>query len=387
MLARFCGTVILNIPSDIGLSIRPCLVKAASLLDHLKSMCLRINPAIQIVTGREPHPRPRATIAIGFDNENIGRTVSINSDGWLAYVDTEGNSLNWTTHNANPTGALVAACFGAAEVFKLLFLGKTQCTLNPVGSLVFSALDYGFRHGSVISPPLPQSIDIGIVHLISMGAINSAVLYALCSLPNAKGKLVVVEPQNLDVSNLNRYVIALSHGAVQGLPKISVAKAVAEPLFEVEALKQTYGDYRRSMSSPRMDMAVVGLDNNPGRWEVQEDLPRVLLCGGTEMSQITISRHDDVLGKACLGCLYPNLPGTAPAQPVPESLVPSISFVSALAGVLIAGEIIKERIETLCAYALDARLDLDVLSMPHFQVMKPNKSPYCGCDCRKWLLA
>ena len=219
------------------------------------------------------------------------------------------------------------------------------------------------------------------IHLISMGAINSALLYTLFSFPRFQCKASIVEPQTAKVSNLNRYLLLTAGEAIQGMSKCSVAQKVAQQHLDVKVYPKSYEDYRSRLQSP-IDVALVGVDTDESRWHVQDDLPRVLICGGTEVSQVRVSKHVNPVEQACLGCIYPkrDMP-SLPAQPEP---VPSISFVSALAGILMVGELIKENSEELRPCALDICLDLDILKMPHFRVTKPQKSEKCGCCCGKW---
>lgn len=251
------------------------------------------------------------------------------------------------------------------------------------GSYIFSALDYGFKTSRLVNPPLTKVSLLRPIYLISMGAINSALLYTLCSIPLIRCKAIIIEPQTAEVSNLNRYLFLTARDAIQNASKCSVAQRFAQQHLAIKVYPESYEDYRFRLQSP-IDIALVGVDTDESRWHVQEDLPRVLLCGGTEVSQVRVSQHVNPAEQACLGCIYPkrDMPLSS-AQPEP---VPSISFVSALAGILMTGELIKENSEELRPYALNICLDLDILKMPHFRVTKPQKIEKCGCGCGKWAI-
>jgi molybdopterin/thiamine biosynthesis adenylyltransferase len=384
LLSRFSRHLTLIIPDDIPLLIEPPMAHCTNLVECLASVIKNINPTVQLeIISEGKNGLYDAVLVIGRYKKELGRTIYIASDGWIAYVDTEGNSFGWVSNNSNAIGAYTAACLGAAEIFKITMskLGRRNLfNTASSGSYIFSALDYGFRVNRLANPVLPRVYFSRPAHLISLGAINSALLYTLRSIP-VRCEVSIIEPQMAEISNLNRYLLLTAQDAISGSTKCSVAQKWAQRHIGVEAYAESYEDYRTRLKSP-IDIALVGVDNDQTRWKVQEDLPRILLCGGTELSQIRISRHVNPFKEACLGCIYPKR-DTPPLTAQTEA-VPSISFVSGLAGVLMAGELLKENLEELRPYALDICLDLDILQMPHFRVSKPQKSAKCGCNCQNW---
>jgi len=380
LLSRFCLSIDFVLPPGIKTTIKFPFAIEDDLLVCLEGLCKKINPYLNLRKG-DKRKRYDVVIAIGSCERDLGRTIFINSDGWIAYVNTQGNPLGWVSHNPNPLGAHTAACLGIAEVFKAIF--STFKGTNPYntiagGSIIFSILDYGFKNGPMINLQLPTSVSIGTLHLISLGAINSATLYTLCAIPGIEGSLILVEPQNLEISNLNRYLLTKAEDTILHKSKIEVAKRFVDNYLGVEsAFPVKYQEFKKFEEAFGMDLTVIGVDNNESRWEIQKDLPKVLLCGGTEVSKIQISRHDDISKKACVGCLYPR-------AMEPTQFIPTISFVSAFSGVLLAAEIIKEKVEDFKDFCLDNVLNIDVLNISHYQVCQLKKSPDCACNCVKF---
>jgi molybdopterin/thiamine biosynthesis adenylyltransferase len=108
-----------------------------------------------------------------------------------------------------------------------------------------------------------------------------------------------------------------------------------------------------------------------GKLTIQKSSPAHIICGGTnEVGELKISRHTNTDDGACLGCIYP--------KPIPESdePIPTISFVSVLAGVLLAGEIIKLSIKEN-TYNLNNVLELNLLSSSHFRNIYIPKTDNC----------
>lgn len=381
LLSRFCPNLTLFIPETMPCTANMPLLNQGPIAEALVRLAQAVNPCVSITLNPPTASKYHASIAIGRGAKDVPSTVTINSDGWISFLDTNGNPLDWASENVNPIGAYISACLGVAEVFKeilfRLLKRETAATLR-IGSLAFSALDYGFMRGPFVNPSLPGSFRLGSLHFISMGALNSAVLYALCSLAGVSGDLIVIEPQGLDVSNLNRYVFLTAGPAINGTPKVTLSNEIASPYFgSVRAIPLDYRSCRERITQP-MDLAIVGVDNNEGRWDVQLDFPNCLICGGTERGQVTVSCHDRAGNKACVGCVYSAAEGQEPSQSQP---IPTISFVSAFSGFLMAAEVLKARLAELNGYKLDLLLDVEGLRSSSIQVRRPPKSPDCKCNC------
>jgi molybdopterin/thiamine biosynthesis adenylyltransferase len=61
---------------------------------------------------------------------------------------------------------------------------------------------------------------------------------------------------------------------------------------------------------PRPDVIISALDNNPSRYEIQDLWPDLLLEGATSETLLQVSRHEYDTGLACLRCLHPELPAS-----------------------------------------------------------------------------
>jgi hypothetical protein len=380
LLARFCPNLILFVPETAQCTAKIPLASPGAIAECLLKLVRSINPSGSVVLNPSKTSRYHSSIAIGGGGKNIRSKININCDGWLSFVDTNGNSLEWVSRNNNPIGAYVAACLGVAEIFKDLLYGllkkETVSTLH-VGNLIFSSLDYGFMKRPFVNPSVPESVDLGPVHFISMGGLNSAALYALCSLPRITGDLTFVEPQKWDVSNLNRCVLLTASSAMSGISKVVLAKEIASRyLATVNTVELDYRVYRREYHG-RMALAIVGVDNNESRWDVQKDHPNLLICGGTERGQVTVSCHDSRDDKACAACIYPH----QQEEQLQNQPVPTISFTSALAGFLMAGEVLKSRVAELLKYRLDLVLEMEARQASILQVFSPSRSADCKIDC------
>lgn len=371
LLSRFCMNIDIIMPSDIKTMIENPLATNRSLSFELAKLGKGINPFNEIRVMEFTTKHYDGVISIGDCSNDIGRTVIINSDGWVSYVNTENNPMPWTSENYNPIGAYVASCIGVAELFKILFARlKQKLPYRYVGSLVFSAFDYGFMHSPLINPCLPKIVSLETIHFVSMGAINSGVLYALCAVPGIRGNVVIIEPQKLDISNLNRYAFSLAKDAVEQASKIEAAvRFIGSRLTVSRTFNESYKTVAKDIGP--IDFAVVGVDNVEGRWDVQSNHPKNIICGGTVKDSIRISTHAPAGQGACLKCIDPEL------LPQGEEPIPTISFVSILAGILMAGEIIKCHIKNYSPYYLNNVLDLSLLDSSLFKFRAMSKSKDC----------
>jgi hypothetical protein len=212
------------------------------------------------------------------------------------------------------------------------------------------------------------------VTLVSLGAVHNATLATLAAC-DAEGCLDVVEPQVLNGTDLNRYVLGFP--ADLGRAKMELVWNAGATSLGFTAYGVEYQEFRESAMLP-LKIALVGVDNHPARWAVQGDWPEVLLCAGTHWDTVQISRHAP-FGPACVGCVYPEGPeiGRAPN----ERIEPTVSFVSAAAGILLAAELIKEVVPAFRAYRLDNLLYLSLMAPSTLQLRQARRSAACPCHC------
>lgn len=240
-----------------------------------------------------------------YGPQNSQRTVTANCHNWSVYVDTPidaDSKESW-----NPILALVTACYAAARCTQLL-LGEVvegETHWRP-----FSILD--FADGKTEfdwSAELP----LGEAHLAGIGAIGSGFLYALAAHQRAKGKLVLVDHDRVELSNLGRYTFfdAQDEGqfktvaAKRRLEKFGLALDVipVEKRFE-EYFKESYGSY----SGFRVENLISAPDRRSTRRRFQRFLPRRMWDASTGPNQVTVHSNSFDRELACAECIYPETP-------------------------------------------------------------------------------
>lgn len=343
----------------------------------------------------------------------------ISFSGWNAALDCDlagnGDGL---------FGALFAACYGASQVFAhaAAMLGAPYAPIRP---FQLSLLDYS---NSVSEQQSPNRVDIGDTHLVGVGAVGSAMVYSLAHLPEVRGRLVAIDSDHVDDTNLQRYIL-MRHEDI-GAAKVSVAAGVFRGTdLEVVPRLMAFADYQKD--HPHIGMLVTPLDSEEGRRRVAGTLPKRVLNAATAHTKVTISRHGFGDGKACLHCLYLERPeqlsmeqrlarelglavqevkdhlgdnqpvsqalaeriarhrglrmedvqplvgghlqsfyqravcGQASIQTVAGTVVSPLSFISAAAGILLAAELVKTSTPALEQFELNNYFRFDTIAMPN----------------------
>lgn len=204
------------------------------------------------------------------------------------------------------------------------------------------------------------------------------------------------------------------------------------------------GRYENSeLRKQKLELVVSTVDESPPRFAIQSDLPRILLHGATGEHICTISRHDFLNG-ACLGCLFfektdslsmrlsnetgldvqrveallsdavvtvedvtqiiaktglqverlnafvgksflelyaKEVCGMVTTQIGEEEIAASGSFISGLAGTLLAGELLKEREAGLAAWRLNNHLSMSLFNPSSRWLQERPKDERCNCFC------
>jgi molybdopterin/thiamine biosynthesis adenylyltransferase len=232
-------------------------------------------------------------LTIGNCNKSNVYETCIISNGWNIYI----NKNNINSFNINPIGACAAACFGVSELFKKVMRTNSK----PINEMEFSLLNYNYEV-PLFNPELPESIDIGEVTLIGAGAIGSSFIYSLNCLKNVKGRLNVVDNDKYTESNLNRYII--SNNSTIDLPKVNNVENLLMQHTDIDIKKffMNYDEFKKT--NRKVDTIITAVDKRITRYNIQGDLPKLIIDSSTTNTYIDLHRVDFGSGGACLGCLY-----------------------------------------------------------------------------------
>jgi ThiF family len=325
-------------------------------------------------------------VYVGRADSRYPPGITVAGQGWLAFV----NDASWRHLPSadNPTGPMVAACLGTAEIYKSLYPLREK--KGPT-RIVFSAFDYSANLDS--NPALPESLHLPKTYIAGAGAIGMAVLLLLNSTPAIRSGegLHVVEDDTLDDTNMNRCVLAILED-INSLKTAIIKSRTDTDRFALKVHEMKWQEFVRKPAhgDPRNFERVIScVDKYPAREAVQYDqLPRTLFTAGTGDFLLSVSRHvlDD--GLSCGLCYQAKDPAqgcataTEGAQEAFETPVdPSISFVSALAGVLLGAELLKDAVPELSAGRLQNTVRVQTLTGVA-KASARSKDPACNCSSK-----
>ncbi len=270
---------------------------AEAMVDDLVSLALAINPKIGVGTDSGD-----ATVCLAVGDSKVraaGPIVYLGSDGWVARASTKRPVGSGATDN--PLGAVAAACFGAANAFRAVF--SSQLLNGDLDEdLSVSLLDYDPASTEPANPELGP-VDLGESHLVGLGAVGNAAIWALSKVPRLSGHLHLIDHEEVDLTNLQRYVLATM--ADVGASKVALVEGFLRSTgLEARPHPERWGAYLAARDDWKLEKVAVAVDSAEDRVGIQAALPRWVVNAWTQPEDLGISRHAFDGDQACLACLY-----------------------------------------------------------------------------------
>ncbi|MBI4090734.1 MAG: ThiF family adenylyltransferase [Candidatus Komeilibacteria bacterium] len=296
------------IPREVDVAVAVPRWLAPSLAAHLTTLLRALPKQVSwTITTVAPHERD---CALNIGDVRPGAqagSMFIGSDKWEVYFSpTRAVPIG---NGVNPVGAYAAACIGVAEIWKRLLARHPEHFDNAVirpqaEPLTFSTFTYLAAAGQ--NPLLPLTIDIGRMTVAGVGAGGGAAIFTLASLPNLAGHINLIDPDTIESSNINRYVIADALDVSNKAHKVAVAANIlkrfsalqtaccSDPFSKCNGL--TAEDYR---------YVVAAVHSREARRDIQMETPEVLWdAGATQDGEFRIWRM--ILGQTeCMYCKHP----------------------------------------------------------------------------------
>jgi len=230
-----------------------------------------------------------------------------------------------------PIGSLLAAAAAAPDALRAALQRIASATghhlsaefdSQPGREVTIDLSNWAIPHGCR---------DLGRIDVISGGAITNATTYAILRVPELSADLRVIEPETIDLTNLNRYPLA--RRSDQSQPKVRVLEGYSRGSITISGIAERFDDSWPALLGSLAPRILVGADQIPARWAVQQAAPRWLQVSGTShFFAMASSHHPD---GPCAGCAHPiDEGGNEP--------IPTISFVSLWAGILQALDLLNE---------------------------------------------
>jgi hypothetical protein len=208
-------------------------------------------------------------------------------------------------------GAHIAAALATAEVFRII--RATGNRANGPDCFTFSAwccspVD-SLSHGDCLAPSVAATSELSTPSFVlaGVGAVGGAFLLTYWASGLRVPRSAVVDGDVISSTNLGRY--ALFGVDELGLPKASRAAILlgAGPQqFRLVPVEAWWGDYQRIDPTP-IPLLISAVDTNIARHQLQDALPGIILGASTHVLRAEVARYDlaDPLSR-CLKCF--NMP-------------------------------------------------------------------------------
>jgi len=304
LLMRICPNVVVALPDA-----------CADLAGELDELAHHMDPKSTIICDilRGQFGDFDAILSVGTCARGDLPWTVINSNGWLARVSSSTHDIVGECRQANPIGAIGAACLGVCEVFKRLIALASERG-EMLDNVSFSFWTYSAATGEP-GPALPPDIRVELL-LVGAGAIGSGTAYLLSRLP-ISGRALVIDRQYYEDVNWGTCVCISTDDI--GKEKAQVLATVLASKLSVRGRRVDIETFRRELEAMNAAPRIVlnGLDDIDPRQEVQKLWPDLVIDGaiGSDFS-CQVSCHPWGLDVACLRCLFRHPPSTEPWEKV-----------------------------------------------------------------------
>ena len=284
LISRFADRLAIKVPDsfqDIALNMKKMMVATGCEIEDSENF------------------EPKIVLSVGPTDVKSEFVVQINSFGWVSYVSCNSNVKTFSTDNENPVGAMGAACFGSAEVFKRI-LETNGCKKRSVTDHPKQAC-FSFKDYSLFSDnkDFPRKIDIGKILLVGAGAVGSGFLYALSKIDKIQGDIVVLDHDGIDSTNLNRCLPYFVDDVDK--PKASICERLSKDGLQITGHAVEYDKFQ--IHEKEFPIIVSTVDNNNTRYAIQHDLPKIIFHAATGgiVSAVAVFK---MLENACMCCIF-----------------------------------------------------------------------------------
>lgn len=285
------GRELLDLSVRLAARLYPSLMFATvSAGDRVASKMIRLAGSINPNIEASKSGTANICLSIGLDAPNVhAPTVYAGCNGWEASVGKKGPYR--TSDRGNPFGAGFAACLAAANLFRYIFLPDGETLLDhdanyPADSASYPCLDVG-----TLTDPLV---------LVGVGAVGNSASWALARTP-IRGQIYLVDPQVVELSNLQRYVLCARND--EGGIKVDIVKKEFNGSLQALPHKGTWASFLDG-NGYTWERVLVALDSARHRRAVQGSLPRWIANAWTQLGDLGVSSHTFLGQDACLACLY-----------------------------------------------------------------------------------
>jgi hypothetical protein len=387
-----------------------------------------------------PTAEPTERFHLAWGMAPTGAGLAGDASGWTYSVGPEHRPL--ARHGGPALGAIAASSFLVAQAFgRVIVAARVNLPFHATAGFSANLLDY--RHAEAPGVAAGYGMRLGPLALLGAGSVGSSAIYAALLIGITGGPVELVDPDSFRARNKLRYPVlraVVTDAKVSWLAKLAHASGLELVAREMDV----QGFLEQIAEPPVVVLAAVSVDTPEGRRDATDVLARTTLNAGVGGMQLHVARHGFVEG-ACAYCQYvdekPSLSGSqmlanmiglsverviaiqqlesgvvseadaaemaasglfqgrppqggerladlqrriyaqAAVQMGDGPVLISTPFVSALAGLLLLAEALKESDDRLHPYRLSGRYELDMSGEPPPFTQATTRDPSGRCLC------
>ena len=164
--------------------------------ESLRDLALGINPAIDFGAAR-------VGVVVGARGSAFETSVYAGSEAWDGLVSDEAAQPLGLSDNVLGAGA--AACIAAGNLFRLVALPAERARVDH--DLRYSTFHLDTTSRQAERPPPLPAVKLEKTAIVGLGAIGNGLVWAL-GRSEISGRIDLVDPETIELSNLQRYVLA-----------------------------------------------------------------------------------------------------------------------------------------------------------------------------------
>lgn len=167
-------------------------------------------------------------------------------------------------------------------------------------------LDLHIREFGIPDLPEGEAVPLDGKVLVGAGAVAHGFLKALRHIP-VTGALDVVDPKNIGAGNLNRCLYLFTGDEGRGKAEVLVERAAPDfPHLTLRAIKKEFSDYVGGKPVAGM---IVTVDSRGARRKLQKFVPRTVVdASTTDVRFVVVHSNRQPSPEFCMACLYRHTP-------------------------------------------------------------------------------
>ncbi|MBI1183583.1 hypothetical protein GC194_04895 [bacterium] len=287
--SRLYPKMVLQFPSEFHSYAEELVTLAKSINPDIEIQLNGASASIWMVAGKTNFITNDTCLFIGSSSWN----ASFSRFSAKSFCDTN-----------NVFGAAAAACLASANLFKWVF--KDYLNGKQLDDdIIFSMKNFELLEALPVEEMLPE-VKLENFQLVGLGAIGNAFIWSIAKLEGLSGSISLVDHEDIDLSNLQRYILGVQRHLDNPTSKLSLATDALAHQTSLKILDNEPMELTEYTAKHRLtvELLAIGVDNVNDRIRAQATLPKYILNAWTQPGDLGISRHFDFINTPCLSCIY-----------------------------------------------------------------------------------